>query len=347
MSENREVIACDRKQIKHIWSVFSAFLFAQRTWNEKYFSESDTNECRNTAGVEMKKVLLTGGTGFIGKNVQEYFHGSEKYQIIAPDSSELNILDEEAVTSFLLDNHFDIVLNFAVYGDGIDKSKDGSKMLEYNLRMFLNFEKNSNLYGKMYYAGSGAEFDKRYDICSVTEEDEGKSIPVDQYGLMRYTIDKIIRKSSNIYGLKIFGIYGKYEPWNRRFISNCCCKAIKGLPISIRQNLYFDYIWIDDFLDILEKLMDRTPGEHVYNVTTGSRVDLLTLARCVLEISGKSLPIYVCKEGMGNEYTADNTRLMKELGGYQFTPVEEAIKKLYKWYEENERTIDMYQLLYQ
>ena len=64
-------------------------------------------------------------------------------------------------------------------------------MLEYNLRMFLNFEKNSHLFGKMYYAGSGAEYDKRYNICSVKEEQEGSTIPIDQYGLMRYTIDKI------------------------------------------------------------------------------------------------------------------------------------------------------------
>lgn len=295
----------------------------------------------------MKKVLLTGGSGFIGRNIIEYFSDSEKYEIIAPTSKELNIIDEDAVTNFLEENYFDIVLNFAVYGDGIDKSKDGTKMLEYNLRMFLNFEKNSHLFGKMYYAGSGAEYDKRYDICSVNENDEGARIPVDQYGLMRYTIDRIIRKSKNIYGLKIFGIYGKYEPWNRRFISNCCCKAIKDIPLSIRQNVYFDYIWIEDFLKILEKLMDITPTEHVYNVTTGQRIDLLTLAKTVLEISGKDLPILVCNEGYGNEYTSDNSRLIKELGGFEFTPVRDAIEELYQWYVENEKQIDIYQLLYQ
>lgn len=295
----------------------------------------------------MKKVLLTGGSGFIGRNIIEYFSDNDDYEIVAPTSKELDIIDESAVSKYLEENYFDIVLNFAVYGDGIDKSKDGSKILEYNLRMFLNFEKNSHLYGKMYYAGSGAEYDKRYDICNVTEEDEGASIPVDQYGLMRYTIDKIIRKSSNIYGLKIFGIYGKYEPWNRRFISNCCCKAIKNLPLSIRQNVYFDYIWIEDFLIILERLMGITPKEHVYNVTTGQRIDLLSLAKLVLEVSRKDLPIYVCNEEYGNEYTSSNERLIKELGDIEFTPIKEAIGKLYQWYAENEDQIDIYQLLYQ
>lgn len=298
-------------------------------------------------GKKMKKVLLLGGSGFIGRNIVEYFLDSDEYEIVAPTSEELNIIDEEVVTKYLTENYFDIVLHFAVYGDGVDKSKDGTKMLEYNLRMFLNFEKNSHLYGKMYYAGSGAEYDKSRDIIDVTEEDEGKNIPTDQYGLMRYTIDRIIRKSDNIYGLKIFGIYGPYEPWWMRFISNCCCKAIKGIPLSIRQNVYFDYIWIEDFLNILKKMMDSTPKEHVYNVTTGKKVDLLTLANIVLKVSGKELPIYICKEGMGKEYTSDNTKLLTEIGGYEFSGVEESIAKLYKWYEENESIIDISRLLYQ
>lgn len=295
----------------------------------------------------MKKVLLTGGSGFIGRHIIEHFKNSDKYLIIAPTSRELNIIDEEMVTSYLKDQYFDIVLNFAVYGDGIDKTKDGTKMLEYNLRMFLNFEKNSHLYGKMYYAGSGAEYDKRFDIVEVSEDNEGKHIPIDQYGLMRYTIDRLIRKSRNIYDLKIFGIFGIYEPWQRRFISNCCCKAVKGLPLTIRQNLFFDYIYVKDFCRILERLMDIEPQEHAINVVRGQKIDLHSLAKMVLEVSGKELPIYICEEGLGKEYTADNSRLIQEIGNFEYTDIKDAITEMYRWYMQNEKDIDMLKLLYQ
>lgn len=295
----------------------------------------------------MKKVLLTGGSGFIGRHIIECFRNSDKYQIIAPTSRELNIIDEEMVTSYLQNQYFDIVLNFAVYGDGVDKTKDGTKILEYNLRMFLNFEKNSHLYGKMYYAGSGAEYDKRYDIVEASEDDEGNHIPIDQYGLMRYTIDRLIRKSSNIYDLKIFGIFGIYEPWQRRFISNCCCKAVKNLPLTIRQNLYFDYIYVKDFCRILERLMDIEPREHSINVVRGEKIDLYSLAKIVLEVSGKALPIYICEKGMGKEYTADNSRLIQEIGNFEYTDIKGAITEMYRWYRQNEKDIDMLKLLYQ
>ena len=117
-----------------------------------------------------KKILITGGSGFIGRNACEYLV-KKGYTVLAPTSSELNCIDECAVKDYLTHNHIDIVLNFAVYGDGEDKSKDGTKILDYNLRMYYNFAKYNGLYDRMFYAGSGAEYDKRFPIVDVTEDE--------------------------------------------------------------------------------------------------------------------------------------------------------------------------------
>ncbi len=94
----------------------------------------------------------------------------------------------------------------------------------------------------MFYTGSGAEFDKHFPICSVSEEDFAKTVPIDQYSLMKYTISQYIEKSDNICNLRLFGIFGKYEYYPVKFISNVCCKAIKDLPLTMRQNVYFGYL---------------------------------------------------------------------------------------------------------
>ena len=113
-------------------------------------------------------------------------------------------------------------------------------MIDYNMRMYLNFAKNHSYYGKMYYMGSGAEYDKRWNIVQATEEEAGKSIPIDDYGLMKYTVGQMIEKSANIYNFRLFGIFGYREDYGSKFISNICCKAIMGMPLSVRQNVYFD-----------------------------------------------------------------------------------------------------------
>lgn len=295
----------------------------------------------------VKKILLTGGTGFVGRNVKEYLEQKD-YMVYAPSSCQLDCLDENAVKEHLWQNYYDVILHFAVYGDGIDKTKDGKKVLEYNLRIFTNFAKCSDLFGKMIYTGSGAEYDKRYPIQMVKEEDLAKRmIPTDQYGLMKYVANQMIEKSDNIYNLRLFGIFGKYEYWKTKFISNLCCKSLKGLPLSIRKNCYFDYLWIDDFCRMLEKFMRlEKPQYHVYNAVRGERVDLLSLAKIVNEIADTKQEIIVCQEGYANEYTANNDRICKELPDLKFTDIKESVSALYTWYRMHQNEIDVYSLIY-
>lgn len=297
-----------------------------------------------TEGV--KKILITGSTGFVGRNVKEYLEKNPAYKVYAPVSRELDCIDETAVREYLEENQFDYVLHFAVYGDGIDKSKDGTKVLEYNLRMFLNFQKCSKLYGKMYYFGSGAEYDKRYDIISVRETEIGRTIPTDQYGLMKYTVGQMIEASENIYNFRLFGIFGKYEYYPVKFISNVCCKAIKGLPFSIRQNVYFDYLWVDDFCRMLEFFLSHEPKYHSYNMVAGEKISLREICDIVNKISSREMSVYICRDGLGREYTASNERFLEEWPDFTYTTKEDAVRELYNWYMERENMIDIYQLLY-
>lgn len=295
----------------------------------------------------VKKILLTGGSGFIGRNVKEYLE-QKNYDVYAPSSCQLDCIDEMAVKEHLRLNYYDVVLHFAVYGDGVDKTKDGSKSLEYNLRIFSNFAKCSTLYGRMIYTGSGAEYDKRYPIQMVREEEMAEhTIPVDQYGLMKYIANRMIETSDNIYNLRLFGIFGKYEYWKTKFISNLCCKSIKGLPLSIRKNCYFDYLWIDDFCIMLEQFMQlENPRYHVYNAVRGERIDLFSLAKIVNEIADTKQEIIICQEGLANEYTANNDRILGELPELNFTDIEKSISKLYSWYRVHQDEIDRYSLIY-
>lgn len=147
--------------------------------------------------------------------------------------------------------------------------------------------------------------------------------------------------------MRLFGIFGRYEDWRAKYISGLCCKAIKGLPLTIRQNTLFDYLWIEDFCRIAEILIEKDLVYRDMNIVSGNAVSLVELAELVRKISGKELPVYIAKEGMANIYTASNERMLKQIGDFKYTDMETSVKKLYEWYEDKADSIDIYPLLYQ
>jgi len=263
------------------------------------------------------------------------------------DIQDFDASEEQAVETILKSNSYDVVIHAAVYNPRVVQSNCPDNELDKNLRMFFNFERFRDLYGKMLYFGSGAEFDKNGNIRSVKENSTGNGIPKSDYGFYKYVINKSIRCSDNFINLRLFGLFGKYENWKNTFISGACCKALKGLPITIRQNVYFDYLYISDFCRIIKWFLDNESKHGEYNIASGDRIDLVTLAEIVLKVSRKQVPVYICREGFGNEYTASNKRLMSEVNNFTFTPMEEAVNDLYTWYQDHEEDIDTYSLLYQ
>ena len=181
----------------------------------------------------------------------------------------------------------------------------------------------------------------------VEKVDElGKRIPSEPYGLMKLTVNRMIEKSDNIYNFRLFGIFGKYEMWQRRFISNICCKSLFGLPLTMRQNVYFDYLYIEDFLKILNVfLKTEKPLFHSYNVVSGKRIDLLSLCNTLNAMTGKNDRIIVCNDGLANEYTASNARLLKEIP-VNFTPIEKSMEIMYNYYLQLRNSLDISKLIY-
>lgn len=295
----------------------------------------------------MKRILLIGANGFIGKNLKAYLEkNSDLYTVDAPSKKELNILDEKNVRSYLEKNFYDVVIHAAICNP-IRTGNIESNELEQDLRGFFNIEKYHCLYGKMLYFGSGAEYDKSENIISVAEVDFSNYIPKNNYGLAKYIIGKNIEKSENIYNLRIFGLFGKYENWKTTFISGACCKALKGIPITIRQNVVFDYMYIDDFCKVVTWFVNNKPIYHTYNITSGEKIDLISIVDIINKLIKKPVPIYVCKCGIGNEYTASNKRLREEYVEFDNTNIEYSIKQLLDYYENVIDKIDIYSLLYQ
>ncbi len=285
------------------------------------------------------KILITGGNGFIARNLVEQLN--KEYDITALTSKELNLLDSIHVFDYIKTNKFDVVIHTATY-DAAPKhsTKDQSKVLENNLKMFFNIARYKDYFGKMIYFGSGAEFGRENWIPKMRESYFDTHIPTDQYGFSKYLMTKHALSSSNIYNLRLFGVFGKYDDWRTRFIPNACCHAAFGMPVKINQNAFFDFLYIEDLARIVKWFIENKPKKHVYNVCTGNTYEFKALAEKIIEISGKKLDINIKTDGIGREYSGDNSLLMSELKGFEFTPIDKSIKELYNWYDSNKQLIE-------
>jgi len=285
-----------------------------------------------------KKILLTGGSGFIGKNIIEQLGAS--YDFSFPTHAELDLQDQAAVERYVKGNDFDVVIHAANIG-GTRKTANMKGVMETNLECFMNIAHCSEHYGKMIQLGSGAEYGKSQPIVRVQEADFGKRVPQDEYGRYKYECSKYIENAENIVCLRLFGCFGKYEDYETRFISNAICKSLYDLPITIsNKNVVFSYLYVDDFARIVERFMRHECAHKFYNAVPDGTTDLLTIANTVKMISGKNLPVVVKNPGMGNEYSGDNSRLKEEMPEFRFTSLDEGIKNLYEWYEENRSAIE-------
>ena len=291
----------------------------------------------------MKRVLLTGSGGFIGRHLLEQLSAS--YDIAAPTSRELDLTHAEPVESYLRKNDFDVVVHAATWNATVNSTKDLNLVLEKNLAMFFNLARMHERYGKLIYYGSGAEYDQEHYVPRMREEYFDTHVPVDQYGFSKYIMAKHTESATNIVDLRVFGCFGPYEDWELRFISNALCKSLHGLPITIKQNVLFDYLWVDDLVRITDWFMSHDNRHKHYNACTGRSVDLLSLARLIQKVLGMDVPIQLAQSGLKPEYSGDNSLLLAELPDFKFTDLEESVRRLAKYYADNLDRIDRKLLL--
>lgn len=276
------------------------------------------------------KILIIGSNGFIGKHLREHLAKNITYTLFTPDRTIMNISDENSVDAYIDMTKPDVIINCANRGGGRDSGNEN--IVHDNLRMFFNIVKHSEKVSKIIHFGSGAEYCKHKDIIEVVEEEADAMIPLDEYGFYKSVCSKFIEKSDNNLNLRIFGCYGEYENYEFKFISNAIVKNLLHLPITINKNVYFDYIYIDDLVKIVDYFLHNDAAHKVYNLTTGKKIDLISLAKLVNETSDYISEIKVIHEGLNNEYTSNNSRLMNEIGTFELTTHREAIIRMRNYY---------------
>ena len=296
----------------------------------------------------MKKIVIMGAGGFVGTNLTEYLR--KRYEVRPITRKDFDLLDWHAAEDFLKRERPDVIINCTNQGGSRKTEATGAAadVIGNNLKMFFAQERCLETGMKMINFGIGAQYNKSRDLCKVREEEFGTVIPADDYGYSKYVMEQYIRERSLagaqgvIYNPIIFGLYGAHEDYSFKFISNAILKNMLGMPITINQNVVFDYLYLDDFLRIIEHIIENDCTYKEFNITPTESINLVHIAELINNCGRYQSEIIVKNPGMNYQYTGDNGRLLANMGAdYRFTSYQEGIERLYQYYEAHRSELDM------
>lgn len=259
----------------------------------------------------MKKVFITGSTGFIGKNLIEFYHKHEIYEYKRGQS----------IYTELMSFSPDVIFNCAAE---IYKSE---LMYQSNIKLVEEILEYVKLHPnvKLIQIGSSAE----YGPVSKATSETDRINPVNMYQATKGAATLLCQGYAKEYDLDIsiarpYSVYGKYEKPHRLFP-----RLWKAFMLNESMTLYqgyHDFIYIDDFIRGLDILLHTKINGDIINFGSGlqySNLIVLTLFKkyakkdatiTIVDAMAKSFeseiwrcdPIYAYeKYGFKTEYSLD------------------------------------------
>lgn len=319
-------------------------------------------------------VLITGGAGFIGSNLCEYFLNKE-YKIICLDNFATGHRNNVAV--FKDNNNFkliegdirniedcrkavqgvDYVLHQAALGSVPRSIIDPATTNEVNVTGFLNMliASNEAKIKRFVYAASSSTYG---DSESLPKVEEVIGNPLSPYAITKYVNELYADIFSKTYGLqtiglRYFNVFGKNQDPNGAYAAVVPKFVMQLMNLESPRingdgNYSRDFTYIDNVIQINELAMltnNQAAINTVYNVAYGDRNTLNNLVDYLKEFLSIYNPkIANIKAEYGPNRVGDiphslaSIEKAKKMLGYQpqFS-MQEGLKEAVKWYWESLR----------
>jgi UDP-N-acetylglucosamine 4-epimerase len=311
----------------------------------------------------MCKILITGGAGFIGSNLCEYFI-SKEHQVVCLDNFATGHLHNlKTITNnsnfTLIEGDIrnletcedaakgvDYVLHQAALGSVPRSLKDPIATNDVNVSGFLNMlvaSRNANV-KRFIYAASSSTYGDSNNLPKV-EEIIGK--PLSPYAITKYVNELYAEIFSKSYGmatvgLRYFNVFGRKQDPNGAyaaviplFIKDALKK--KSSIINGDGSQSRDFTYIENVVQANIKALfvtNEAALNQIYNVALGDQTSLLELFKHINKTAGNNINPVFGPERIGDiqQSLADITKAKKYLGYDPKVRILEGLKTTYDFY---------------
>lgn len=305
----------------------------------------------------MKTILILGAYGFLGTNIIKRIDRdlSDRYRVITFDkfmshpagvtfksvvrSYAGDFSDERLVSAIFAENKIDSVfhcISTTVPASAFNARYDIESNLVPTVGLLDTMIQNG-VKDMVYLSSGGAIYgsdaDRKHRECDDV-------FPISSYGVVKLAIEKYLMQYAELYGLRplVLRLSNPYGPWHYSMKQGICNialdKALSGEQMQVwgDGSASKDYIFVEDFTEIVFKLIDKEIHSEVINLGSGelrSVNEILAAVKAL--VPGFSWTNTSASKLDVSRFALDTQKLLSIIGDFEFTPMDKGLQLTYSW----------------
>ncbi len=304
-----------------------------------------------------RRIVVTGGGGFLGRHIVESLRAHGCHQIGIPRSAQYDLRTMEGIDRMFLDMRPDIVIHLAAVVGGIGANREHPGQFFYdNLMMGVQLIEKARLSGleKFIAVGTVCAYPK-FTPVPFREEDLWNGYPEETnapYGLakkMMLVQSQAYREEygfNSIYLLPVnlYGPWDNFDPRSSHVIPALVRKCIEArdsgastIEVWGTGSATREFLYAGDAAEAIAAATEFYNGSEPVNIGSGMEISIKDLTHLICQICGfKGELVWDSSKPDGQPRRCLDTRRAKEYFGFSArTSFMEGLTHLIHWYEEH------------